>query len=258
VDRAYLNLGTAVASGVFSSDYVAHCAFRTLYAPVHGAYFLENILRGGVFTIAWYVDQFASDLAATKLPLSPEELLEASAAKLEPGAEGLMVVPYWSGVMSPYWDPAASGITIGWTGAHTRIHFYRAILEGIAFEQRLVGEGVMQATERPFAEYVTMGGGSQSRLWCQIIADVTGVPVLRSATTEATCLGAGILAAAAVGWYPDVHRTAEAMTHTTDCFTPDPAAQARYDTLYREVYKPLFPATRLLVDRLTELACSPS
>ena len=199
------------------------------------------------------MDQFASDLKGTWLPLSAEEMLEAAAAKLEPGASGLMLVPYWNGVMSPYWDPAASGITIGWTGAHSRVHLYRAILEGIAFEQRLAGDGMMEALGQPFTEYVTMGGGSRSSLWCQILADITGVPILRSGTTEATCLGAGILAAVAAGWYSDAYRAAEVMTRVTDQFTPNPEAQARYEPLYSEVYKPLFPTIQPLVDRLGEL-----
>lgn len=251
--RAYLNLGTAVVSGVISADYPCDRAFRTLIAPVPGYYFAEHVLRGGVFTIGWFVERFASDLRNTWLPLSPEEMLEAAAAKLPPGAGGLMLVPYWNNVMNPYWDPAASGIVIGWTGAHGREHLYRAILEGIAYEQRLVGDAMMAAVGQRFTEYVTMGGGSRSKLWRQIVADVTGVPVLQSTSTEATCLGAGILAATAVGWYADVRAAADAMTATAERFTPHPETQARYDRLYREIYQPLFPTVQPLVDRLTAL-----
>jgi xylulokinase len=251
--RAYLNLGTAVVSGILSTDYLVDRAFRTLNAPIADAYYLETVLRGGVFTVGWFVEQFASDLVDTWLPLSAEEMLEAAAAKLGPGASGLMLVPYWSGVMSPYWDPAASGVTIGWNRAHGRVHLYRAILEGIAFEQRLTGDGVMAALGDGFTEYIVMGGGSRSALWCQILTDVTGVPILRSRTTEATCLGAGILAAVAAGWYADARCAAEAMTRVTDRFVPDPEAQAVYDHLYCEVYRPLFPAIQPLVDRLAEL-----
>jgi len=111
----------------------------------------------------------------------------------------------------------------------------------------------MQALGEPFTEYVVMGGGSRSDLWLQILADVTGVPVVRSTTTEATCLGAAILAATAVNWYPDVYRAAASMTGVTDRFTPQAATQAIYQQLYAEVYKPLFPTLQTLIDRLTEL-----
>lgn len=261
--RASLNLGTAVVSGTFSADYLTDRAFRTLYAPAAGAYFLETVIQSGAFTVGWFVEKFASDLRDSRPPnvrltdsqsaLSPEEVLEAVAARVPPGSLGLVLVPYWNHAMTPYWDPAASGITIGWTGAHGREHFYRAILEGVAFEQRLVGDAMMAATGQLFSEYVALGGGSRSSLWCQIIADVTGVPIVRSTTTEATCLGAGILAAAAAGWYPDAYSAADGMTGTSDRFAPNPEAQALYERLYSKVYRPLFPTLQPLIHRLTDL-----
>ncbi|MBE7556102.1 MAG: xylulose kinase [Anaerolineales bacterium] len=251
--RAYLNMGTAVVSGPFSADYVVDRAFRTMYAPIAGTYFLETVIRSGLLTVSWFVEKMAGDLRDIGLPLSPEELLEAAAAKIPPGALGLMLVPYWTSVSTPYWDPAATGIAVGWNTFHSREHFYRAILEGIAFEQRLAGEGVMAATGQPFTEYITLGGGSRSKLWCQTMADVTGVPIVRSTTTEATCLGAGILAAVAAGWYPDAYQAAAAMTDTADQFQPNPEIQQFYERLYQEVYKPLFPTLQALLHRLTEL-----
>jgi xylulokinase len=143
---------------------------------------------------------------------------------------------------------------IGWTGAHGREHFYRAIMEGIAFEQKLAGDGVMKALGQRFSEYIAMGGGSRSKLWCQIVADVTGVPVVRSTTSEATCLGAGMLAAVAAGWYPSVLEAANAMSGTGDRFTPRPELQAFYERLYREIYQKIFPTIQPLVDHLAELA----
>jgi sugar (pentulose or hexulose) kinase len=258
--RASLNMGTAVVSGTISADYLADRAFRTLYAPIAGSYFLEAVIQGGVFTVGWFVEKFASDLRNVEhgpgRRRSPEETLEAAAAEVPPGSLGLVLVPYWHHAMTPYWDPAASGITIGWSGAHGREHFYRAILEGIAFEQRLVGDAMMSATGRPFSEYVVMGGGSRSRLWCQIVADVTGVPVVRSATAEATCLGAGILAATAAGWYADAASAAAGMAGRAERLAPHPETQAIYERLYREVYQPLFPTLQPLIHRLTGLTHS--
>lgn len=85
------------------------------------------------------------------------------------------------------------------------------------------------------------------------MADTTGVPVVRAATGEATCLGAGILAATAVGWYPDSLEAATAMSRTTERFPPDAQVQPVYEQLYTEVYRPLFPALRPLLHRLADL-----
>ena len=111
----------------------------------------------------------------------------------------------------------------------------------------------MEARGQRFNEYVVLGGGSRSDLWCQILADVTGVPLVRSVTTEATCLGAGVLAAAAAGWYPDVKTAADGMTSTAERFTPNPETQAVYEQLYDQVYRPLFPTLQPLLHRLAAL-----
>ncbi len=251
--KAYLNLGTAMVSGAHSDHYVWSEYFRTLCSPVAGAFVPEEVLGGGTFTVNWFVETFGPVVDGLKLSLSPEELLEAAAAKLPPGALGLMLVPYWNGVMPPYWDPAATGITVGWTGAHRREHFYRAVLEGIAYEHRLAMDGVAKATGTPIDEYILMGGGSRSPLWCQIVADVNGTKVTRASTTEATNLGAGILAAAAAGWYPNVRNAADAMTATERSFEPQEKTHKIYDRLFKEVYVGLFPAVQKYVDRLTEL-----
>lgn len=251
--KAYLNLGTAMVSGAHSDTYVHSQYFRTLCSPIAGAFVPEEVLGGGTFTVSWFVDQFGPDVGNLKLPLTAEELLEVAASKLPPGSLGLMLVPYWNAVMPPYWDAGATGITIGWTGAHRREHFYRAILEGIAYEHRLAMEGVAKATGHELDEFILMGGGSRSGLWCQIVADVTGRKVTRASTTEATNLGAGILAAAAVGWYGTVRDAAAAMTSTEQRFEPSEKTHKIYDRLYKEVYVGIFPALQTYVDRLTAL-----
>ena len=250
--RVYLNLGTAVVSGALSAEYRVNPAFRTLFGPLAGFYYLETVIRGGVSTLNWFIDAFASDLRRASSPLTPEEQLEAAASQIAPGCAGLILVPYWNSVMNPYWDPAASGMVIGWTSAHGRAHFFRAILEGIAFEQRLASEGLMAALGQRFDEIVAVGGGSRSRLWRQIIADIGGLPVRCATTAEASCLGAGMMAAVQVGWYPDVFSAANAMTQTAESVTPQPDVQAFYERMYQEVYRPLFPTMRHLVDRLAE------
>jgi xylulokinase len=251
--QAYLNLGTAMVSGAHSEHYVASKAFRTLCSPIAGAFVPEEVLGGGTFTVSWFCENFGPDIDHLHLPLSAEEVLEAAASKLPPGSLGLMLVPYWNAVMPPYWDTAATGITVGWTGAHRREHFYRAILEGIAYEHRLAMDGVAEATGEPLNEFILMGGGSRSPLWCQIVADVNGKPVAQASTSEATNLGAGILAAAAVGWYASVREAADAMTSVGRRFQPDEKTHALYDRLYREVYRGLFPALQPYIDRLTEI-----
>ena len=151
-------------------------------------------------------------------------------------------------------DAAASGIVVGWKGIHQAAHFYRAILEGIAFEQRLHTLGVESALGQEVDRYVAVGGGANSPLWCQIIADVTGKSVFRANTSEAAALGAAILAAAGMGLHPDVQTAARAMTGLDSrSFVPVPERRAFYERLYRDVYRCLFPSLQKYLDALDDL-----
>ena len=247
--RAFINLGTAIASGAVSDHYVTDLAFRTCAGAIPGKYVLESVLRGGTATVTWFMDHFA-DASLTGDRFAH---YEAAAAGLPPGAGGLMLVPYWNTVMNPYWDPAATGLVMGWTTAHRRHHLYRAILEGIMFEQRLAFTGIAPASGVPIAEFVILGGGSRSDLWCQIAADILAAPVARARTADATNLGAAVLAAWASGWYSSPTAAADAMTTVAEPFVPNEVASARYEALYSEVYGELFPAIRSFMDRLTTL-----
>ncbi len=249
--QAYLTLGTSVVAGTFSEGYVVDEAFRTMVGGVPGTFILEAPLLGGGYTVQWFMDHFAGG--------RDPQALEGEAARLPPGTEGLLLVPYWSGVLGPYWDAAASGMVVGWRGHHRPAHLYRAILEGIAFEQRLTIGGVETATGRTVENLVAVGGGARSGLWCQMIADVTGKPVQRSGATEAAALGAGVLAAVAAGLHPDVPRAARAMARLdNDPLLPDSGRHERYTRLFEDVYRHLFPALQPCLQRLAAHARPPS
>jgi xylulokinase len=151
----------------------------------------------------------------------------------------------------PYWDFKARGIMVGWTGTHGKAHTYRAILEGIAFEQRLMTDGAESGLEKPVEHVIALGGGSSSSLWCQIIADVMQRPVFVAQEIESICLGSGMLATAASGMHGDIREAADVMSGTGVRYEPDEGRAARYDKLYR-VYKELYPSLRPFFPKLTD------
>ena len=128
--RAYLNLGTASVSGVYGAVYATDPAFRTMTSLTGEGYIFELCLITGTFLTNWLVERlFEED------PVQDPDVygrLEREAAGLPPGADGLMLMPYWGGVMTPYWDADARGILIGLSSEHGRGHVYRAMMEGIA------------------------------------------------------------------------------------------------------------------------------
>ena len=240
--RAYLNLGTALVSGSFSEQYHPSRSYRILGGPIPGTYTYELLLLGGTFTVSWFVNNFAGVRAEQiGLGVSVEEVLEMAASRIEPGSEGLFAVPYWGTAATPYWDAQAQGIMLGWNGSHTRAHAYRAILEGLAFETRLMTDGVEDGLEAPIERFHAMGGGSRSPMWCQIVADVTNRDVVVCKEIETTALGAAMQAAAAVGNFPDIRQAAQEMSGEGARYSPNDATAARYDRLYTEVYKDIYP-----------------
>src|SRR5919202_926224 len=98
----------------------------------------------------------------------------------------------WTSAPSRSWRPPQPGSIPGRTGAHGKEHAYRAILEGIAFEQRLMTDGAEKGLEKPVERLLAMGGGSNSSLWCQIMADIMQRPLSICQEVESTCLGAGM------------------------------------------------------------------
>ncbi len=249
--RAYLNLGTAVVSGTYSDEYAWGREFRTLGGPIPKTYTLETLLQGGTYTVSWFVNKLAgTEALRLGLDLSDEEVLETAASRVPPGADGLLAIPYWNQSQTPYWDDYARGVILGLRGHHGKRHLFRAILEGIAFEQRLMTDGVAGALNQAIDVYLALGGGSRSALWCQIIADVTRRTVIACREVETTSLGAGMHAAAAIGWFDSIPEAAEAMSGEGASYEPDERRADLYGRLF-DVYREIYPSVRELFPRLS-------
>ena len=240
-ERAYLNLGTAVVSGTFAKNYLIDRSFRTMACCSEEGYYYETSLRSGTFLIDWFIQQVLKIDPVMKPDIYQQ--LEEEAEQIEPGSEGLMILPYWNAVMNPYWNPDARGCITGLSSGHHRGHLYRAILEGIAMEQALATEAVEKATNEKTKEFAVIGGGARSKLWRQIIADASGVKVLNMSSDEASSLGAGISAAVAAGWFPSFREAAASMVQVKGITEPDPQNADRYHIQLSE-YKKLYPAIR--------------
>jgi sugar (pentulose or hexulose) kinase len=235
--HAYLNLGTAVVSGTYSKQYRTGAAWRTMSSCSGEGYYYETSLRAGTFLIEWFVRQVCRAAEEDK---TIYQRLETEAAGVPIGSSGLLAVPYWGAVMTPYWDPQARGCFVGFTGSHRIGHIYRSLLEGIALEQSLVSGMIEEQTEEPIKAFIAIGGGASSDLWRQIIADVCGKMVLRSETVEASSLGAAVCAATGAGWFSNAVTAAEGMagkiTRETEPISRNVARYAELMTIYRTIY----------------------
>jgi ribulose kinase len=199
-----------------------------LLGPVPEAFGPGTIAQqGGQTSAAAAAEWFARQLA----PGVPLADLDAEAAAIEPGAEGLWAVDTWQGCRTPYRNPAARGMWGGLTLAHTRAHLFRATLEAVAFGGRAVLETLEQAGVVS-RELVITGGAARSSLWMQIHADVLGRPLLRLSAGQPVTLGAAVCAAVGAGIHPDLPAAAAAMTVTRPGWLPDPGRRRAYEPLY--------------------------
>ena len=174
----------------------------------------------------------------------PTLLAEAEASP--PGANGLIVLPYFAGERTPILDPDARGVVAGLTLSHTRGDIYRAALEGIALAVRHNIE-TMRAAGARIDRIIAVGGGTQGGLWTQIVSDVTGCEQLIPSVTIGASLGAAMLAAAAVApvdiatWNPVI-----------ETVLPEPVARAAYDLIY-PLYRRLYSSTSEVIHDLVRI-----
>lgn len=251
---AYLNLGTAIVLGVQARGYRWGPGFRTLASFLPDEYMLEAWNSSGTHLTNWFRATFGDAALAG----APDPRLDEDASRLPPGSDGLMTVPYWNAAQTPYWDPDARGLIVGWHSAHGLSHVYRSLIEGIAYEIRLQLEGLEKATGTPVRALRGMGGGTRSRLWTQIVADVTQRPIEICLEEEISAVGAGVMAQAWLQGGPQhVRGIARRTARTARRVEPDLTRRQIYQDLF-DLQQELYPRIADLYPRLTrirQLAC---
>ncbi|RIV17089.1 hypothetical protein D2Q93_16190 [Alicyclobacillaceae bacterium I2511] len=177
----------------------------------------------------------------------PYVLLDELAAVAPVGAGGVLVLPHLAGSAAPYWDSKAQGVIVGLQLGTTVAHLARGVLEGVALEVGKNLQVMASLMSQKLTEIRVSGGLTRSRLFNQIQADVYGLPVQPGRLEETSALGAAVLAAVAVGIYPDLSTAVTGMTGVlkSQRTWPRPAEQLQYQKLLRHhdaVYRALADA----------------
>ena len=196
------------------------------YHDVPGHFLLNGCMAASGLLVKWFADVFAPDLGAGE---DRYARLDAEAEGTPPGADGLVVLPYFLGEKTPIFDASARGLVSGLSLGHGRGHLFRAILEAVAYGFRHHVDVLVEGGH-PIERIRIMDRGARSALWRQIVADVLGRSIeyapgadLGSAFGVAWVAG---VALGAWGWTPPavpsgvVHHAA-------------PERTARYDERYR-------------------------
>lgn len=196
------------------------------------------IIEGGQTStgsvIAWFKRTFAEGVDF--------DTLNAQAASLPPGAEGLLAVDHFQGNRTPHTDPLARGAITGLSLKHTQAHVYRALVESICLGTRAIVDAFGEAFSA--RRIVVAGGATRSPFWLQVHADTLGLPLELTEETEACALGSAILAAHGAGHYDSIDAACAAMVRVARRVEPDMAAHAAYAPIYdryRAAYHALQP-----------------
>ena len=142
----------------------------------------------------------------------------------------LLFLPYIVGTNAPEFDPDATGVFWGLRQEHDEVDMAGAVMEGVSFVLRKNCDHIRQNGVSPTAIIAT-GGGSKSPVWCQMQADITGIPVYIPAEKEAACLGAAMIAAVSSGSFASYGKAAEKCVSFANSYTPNPTA--RLEKKYR-------------------------
>lgn len=233
-----INPGDAMIS--FGTTGLLTLTVRPLVEAVEGPHFQSgssagavkwgaNVLSAGRM-VQWFREQFAhaERLVAERAKMSEFVILEDQARVIEPGADGLMILPHFLGRRTPTLNPYLRGAILGLTPFHTPAHIYRGLLEAFAFNIRQGYEGLKDAIER----ILVTAGGARSALWREIMSNVLNAQLVYHPKSSGA-LGIAFIAGYATGLEKDFTAINQKWLKDPIFTEPDPASVKFYDRLFR-------------------------
>ncbi len=211
--------------------------------------FLGGMSTSGSLT-TWYRDQFAQleKEEENRSGVNAFASLASQATQSPPGANGLILLPYFEGERTPLHDPNAKGLLFGLSLKHTRGDLYRAILEGVAFGIRHNLEVMREEGVIP-NRIVAVGGGTKNPLWLQIVADVCQVPLQVPTEQIGASYGDAFLAGRGIGLFQDLTEIKK-WVKVKEQINPDPQVSPQYE-FYYHLFRDLYEQTKNLMHSLS-------
>ncbi len=187
-------------------------------------------------SLQWFLDSFGTREKNQTIKAYIEGMLK----EIE-GPSGMLYLPYLNGERAPLWDAQARGTFFGFSAAHTKAHFLKAVLEGVCFSLKDC-YAIMEEKHPVLPRIRVSGAAGADHLWNQMKADILQTELQGMECQETSSLGAAMLAAVGIGAYSTIQEAAEAMVRTTTLYTPRKMqAYETMFTLYRNLYESLKP-----------------
>jgi len=193
---------------------------------VPGLWYPGTATKSCAASFRWYRDTFGGEYQA----------LAEAAAEIPAGSEGLLFHPYLNGELTPYADPKLCGSFIGVRAGHSKAHFTRAVFEGVAMSM-LDCRKALEEIQIPHEETAAaIGGGAQSPIWRQILADALGITLIQKENTDSS-FGSAMMAGTVAGLFPSLSEALAICSKEVSRTFPNPENTVRYEHLFEKYRK---------------------
>ena len=194
--------------------------------------------------VRWFLTQLAKK-EVEQAAAQGRSVFERLESEMNDEPSGILLLPHFAGAATPYMDTGSKGAIIGLELTHTLADLYRAVMEGVVYEMKMNIDTLAEGGVR-VVSLSASGGGSKSKRWLQMKADLLGIPVTRLRIEEAGTVGGIMMTGAATGQYNSLEQAAETLVRPLETYTPRPGMGAQYEAQYRR-YRHLYKTVRPLL-----------
>lgn len=210
-------------------------------------YYAHKYFQGSGVTLDWFVNEFYAEHGERSFKIADQD-----AKQIKAGSNKMLSIGLLGGGAMPF-DSHLRGLFVGHTWSHSRGHFYRSLLESFAYELALSLRSIQSQYKDFHADKIMMiGGGSKSKVWPQILADVTGSVFSVLDRNDAALWGCALLAAKAIGDISDISYAAKEQVHVSTEYEPSETAHTTYQR-YFALYEEVLLEMKSIYERISDL-----
>ena len=220
-----LSTGTVMAMTIMAAETMSHdTGIAMHYGFLPNTHIMLPVVESGGVSLEWFRRACMKNVTYDEM--------NATLARRE--RNDLLFLPYLVGTSAPEFDADAKGVFWGLRQEHDCIDMAGSIMEGVAY---VLNKNLKHVAKNGIhlQNIIATGGGAKSPIWCQLYADITGLPVRIPAEKEAACLGAAMIAAVADGKYADFEVASKELVSFSKEYTPNPCEH--YERKYRRFCK---------------------
>ena len=200
---------------------------------IDGLYYPGTATKSCAASYRWFRDTFGGDYKE----------LDAAASEVPIGCDGIVFHPYLNGELTPYANPNLCADFVGVRASHTKAHFTRAVLEGVAMSMLDCKQALDSLNVSHDSSAIIIGGGGKSPLWRQIISDALGIELIEMKYTDSS-FGSAMLAGIAVGVFENAEQAVKKCNKVVSSTLPNHENTMKYNELfkkYKAIQKALEP-----------------